>query len=194
MSLKERTAKGVMWNGIDSVALNIIRFGTAIVLSRILDPDHFGLIALLAIFIALSETLMSGGFVTALVRKDKVNNIDYSTVFIFNIVFSFLLYASIFFGSPYIASYFEEPELNIIAKLVGLVILFHSFSIVQQITLRRSLNFKSLSIANISSTVLSSFTAIVMAVNGFGVWSLVVQNISKAFFFSVFLWFAGTWK
>lgn len=191
MGLKKKATSGLFWSGIDVVGLNIIRIFITIILARILEPTDFGLIAVLNIFIALSETIMQGGFTTALIRKLNITKEDYSTVFVINFVLSLLIYAIIFVLSPTIANFFDEQSLNDIAKIVGLVVIFHSVGIVQNISLKRNLKFKALAIVNILSTILSGGTGILMAFLGYGVWSLVAQITLKALLSSILLWIFG---
>jgi len=194
MSVKEKTISGLLWSSVDNVGLNVVRMIITVILARLLEPADFGLIALLTIFISISESMVQGGFTSAMIRKTDVRDDDYSTVFIFNLAVSVLLYAILYATSPLIASFFGQPELNPITKVVALVIIFHSFGIVQNITLRKEINFKSIAIVNLGSTILSGGAGVLMALNGYGVWSLVTQMTSKAFLTSLFLWIFGKWK
>lgn len=194
MSLKNKTILGLFWTSIDSVGLNIVRLIITIILARLLEPSDFGLIASIAIFIAISETMVHGGFVQALIRKVEVFDTDYSTVFVFNIVLATLFYFLIYFLSPFIAAFFDQPILVPVTKVIALVIIFHAGGIVQNISLRRALNFKTLAIINISSTLLSGGLGIAMAYQGLGVWSLVAQTTLKAFLSTLLLWLQGNWK
>jgi O-antigen/teichoic acid export membrane protein len=194
LGLKQKTLSGLAWSGVDTVGLNLIRVAITIVLARLLQPSDFGLIALLNIFIAISDTLVQGGFSTALIRKVNVSKEEYSTVFIVNLLIGLLLYAAVYAIAPYIALYFNEPLLKPIARVLMLVVIFHSFGIVQNITLKRAINFKRLAIVNISSTILSGGAGIAMAYLGYGVWSLVAQVVFKALLTSLLLWVFGEWR
>ncbi len=193
-SLKDKAVNGLLWSSLDAVGLNITRIVITIVIARLLPPADFGLIALINIFIALSATLVNGGFTTSLIRKTNVTIKDYSTVFTLNLLISLFLYVVLFFISPIISNFFDEPELNLITKVVSLVIVFNSFGIVQNISFRRALNFKVLAIVNIVSTIISGCTGIFMAYVGLGVWSLVAQITLKAFISSLLLWTVGNLK
>lgn len=172
----------------------MVRVVITIFLARILEPSDFGLIAILNIFIALSDSIIHGGFTTSLIRKPEVTRDDFSTVFIFNIVVSALLYVLIFFLAPHISTFFNEPQLLNLSKFIALAIVFHSFGIIQNVILRRRIDFKKLAIVNIVSTISSGVLGIVMALKGYGVWSLAIQIVSKAVFSSLFLWIIGNWK
>lgn len=194
MSLKKKTVKGLIWSTIDAVGLNVFRILITIVLARLLDPADFGLIAVLNIFIALSEAITKGGFTTALIRRLEVSDKDYSTVFTFNFVLSLLIYFIIYLISPLIADFFNEPSLRSIAKVVALVIVFHAFGLIQNIALRRALNFRALAFVNIVSTVLSGGIGITMAYTGYGVWSLVAQITLKALISTALMWIISKMK
>jgi teichuronic acid exporter len=194
VGLKQKTIKGLLWSAIEAIALNTIRLTITIVLARLLSPTDFGLIATLSIFIGLSETLVSGGFASALIQKLNITNEDYSTVFITNLGISITIYLLLFIFSPSIAGFFNEPSLESITRVVALVIIFNSIGIVQRISLRRDLNFKVLAIVNTFSTIVSGAIGVLMAYYGFGVWSLVAQLTLKAFITSTAFWVVGNLK
>lgn len=110
-SLKKKTINGTLWSGIDNITSYAIRFVIGIVLARILSPDDYGLLGIIAIFTALCDTVVNGGFQTALIRKKDATDDDYNTVFISNLCVSLLLYALIFFSAPWIARFFGREEL-----------------------------------------------------------------------------------
>lgn len=184
----------MFWSGIDNVGLTIVKIIISIILARLLSPADFGLMAMISIFIAVAESLVQGGFGSALIRKAYITQIDYSTTFIFNLITSFSLYALLFFSSPLIASFFNQPNLDILTKVVAFVFVIHSFGYIQQVILRKSLAFKKLAIINVFSSVTGGFAGIGMALAGFGVWSLVAQLLTKACTASLMFWRLGSWK
>ncbi|MCF6296420.1 MAG: lipopolysaccharide biosynthesis protein [Flavobacteriaceae bacterium] len=194
MNLKKKTAKGLIWSSINSIGLQFISFIFAVILARLLDPSDFGLIALLTLFISVSETMAQGGFIQALIQKAEVTNEDYSTVFLFNLLISFVFYGIIFFSSPFIAVFFEQPSLDIITKVISLVIIFNSLGIIQDVALKRALNFKTLTLINLVSMIISSLIAVILAYIGFGVWSLVIKTILYSFFVTILLWLSSRLK
>lgn len=194
MSLKVKTEKGLIWSTVDTFGMNFFRIIITILLARLLQPNHFGLIAMLSVFVSLSDSIVYGGFSSALIRKKNIEDKDYSTVFIFNFLVSIALYVLIYAGAPYIASFFGEPILKALARVVALVIVFHSFGLVQTAILKRNIDFKSLALINILSTLFSGLTGILMAYQGFGVWSLAGQMVSKALLTSILLWVFGKWS
>lgn len=174
------------------------RFGTLgfalisnIILARLLTPSDFGCIGMLMVFVALANTFIDGGLGTALIQKKTPTIIDYSTVFTFNIVLSILLYTLLFVSSPYIADFYHTPILSKILKVQGVILIINGFRIVQYNILIKRLHFKILAIYEVSATILGCFTGIIMAYLGYGVWSIVFNNIIYSLLFTVLLYLRG---
>ena len=187
-NLKNKVVSGIAWSSIDSIGLNIFRFVFSIFLARLLDPEAFGLIAMISIFISISDTIVDGGFTQALIRKVHVNNKDYLSVFLGNLLFASIIYVIIFFVAPYYANYFEQPLLKKLTRAIAFVVIIRSFGIVQFIYFKRALDYKNIAKINITSTILGGIIGIIMAYTGFGVWSLVFQVLSKSFITTILLW------
>lgn len=194
MSLRQKTLSGLAWSGVDSLSSNFLRFVIMIFLARLLNPEDFGLIAVLGIFISLSDTIINGGLGSSLIRQKSVSEQDYSTVFIYNLCLSLLLYVAIFLLSPLIAVFFKKPQLELLSKVISLVFVFHALGIVQLINLKRTINFKKIAQVNIISTLMAGSIAILMAYRGFGVWSLAIQLLLKASISTIMLWIFGVGK
>ena len=109
-SLKQKTVRGVGWSFIDNIASSGITFLVGLVLARLLTPEEYGVMAIIAIFIAISNSIIDSGFSNALIRKIKVERVDYNTVFYFNLLVSIILYIFLFFSAPVISAFFKEPE------------------------------------------------------------------------------------
>lgn len=194
MGLKQKTVSGVIWTSAGTLGNGIISFAVTIILARILLPYHFALIALLNIFLQISNVLINSGFSQAIIRDDNPSQTDLSSVFYFNIILSFIIYLSLFFAAPYISKYFDAPELTLLSRVIFLVILFNSFSIIQNATLNRSLSFAILNKSSLSGSLIAGLIAVIMAFTGFGIWSLVANMVLLPFFRSVFLWFNSKWR
>ena len=194
MSLYNRTAAGVFWNLLEQIGRRGLTAIVTIILARFISPTDFGLIAMLAVFIQIANSLTDSGFMQALIQKQAPEQADFCTVFYANIFLGVVTYLLLFFSAPYIAVFYEEPELEILVRIIGLSIIFNSFRIVQEAELRRRLNFKAFVKASVPGAVISGGVAIVLAVMGFGVWALAVQILISAFVTTVFLWFASGWK
>lgn len=193
MSIKSQAAKGMMWNTIERFSTQGIQFVLTIVIARILSPDDYGLVAMLSIFMAIAQTLVDSGFGNALIQKKDRAEIDYSTTFYFNIVVSAFIYFLLFISAPWIASFYEQPQLVPIARVFGLMLIINSFSIVQQARLTVVLDFKKQAFASLLSVLFGGSVGVWMAYHGFGVWTLVWQGLISAVAHSFFLWLCAGW-
>lgn len=193
MNLKESAIKGILWTTIDQFGSRLITFLIGIVLARILFPEEFGLIALLGIFIAIGQVLINGGLTQSLIRSDNLNQADYSTVFFFNLFVSVIIYILLFFLAPYIALFFEEPELISIVRVITLIFVINSFAAIQTARLTKELDFKTQSMVSIPSVILSGVVGIGLAMHDYGVWSLVYSRITLSFATTVQLWIRSKW-
>ena len=192
-SLKDKTVKGVAWSGIDNVAQMGVTFIVGIVLARLLSPDDFGLIGIIAIFTAVCTVIINGGFGTAIIRKKNATDDDYNTAFIVNLGLSLLLYALIFVGAPYIAQFFGREELVDLTRVSSLAIIIGALALVQQTRLTKRIDFKSQTKITIAASVSSGIVGIVLALMGFGVWALVVQQLLASIIRTILLWIVNKW-
>ncbi len=194
MSLKEKTVSGLVWSFIDTFAGQGIQFIVGIILARILSPREFGLIGMITIFIAVSQSFIDSGFGNALIRKKDCSQDDYSTIFFFNLTTGTILFIILFLSGPAIGNFFKEPELIIIVQVFGLVLVIDSLSLIQRTILTKDINFKLQARISIIASLGSGAISIVMAYRGLGIWSLVAQRLSRQTFNSVFLWVWNGWK
>lgn len=192
-SLKNKTVKGVAWSSIDNVAQYVVTFVVSIVLARLLSPDDYGLIGIVAIFTAICTTLINAGFTTALIRKKEPTEDDYNTVFIINLGVSLILYIVIFLCAPLIAEFFHREELIELTRVSSIGMIVGALAIVQQTRLTKQINFKSQAQITVIASVTSGITGIVMALLGFGVWALVTQGLVSQTLRTVLLWIANKW-
>ena len=178
--LGKKTISGVLWSGIERLLVQGLQFILGIVLARLLLPADYGLIGMLTIFFAISLAIVDSGFSQALIQRKNVTQTDYSTVFYFNLLTSLCIYASLYFSSPYIAAFFEEPRLTLITRVISLSILFNALSIIQIAKLTKALDFKSQTKCSVIAIVVSGIIGIYLAFLGHGVWALVIQMVSKS--------------
>ena len=193
-NLKQKTIGGLFWSFTDNFAKLGVQFVVGIILARILSPREFGLVGMLTIFIAVSRTFVDSGFGRALIRKKDCTNDDYSTVFYFNLLVALLLYAILFLSANAISSFFNEPQLVPLVKVLGLSIVINSIGIIQQTILTQQVNFKVQASVTFISSFGSGIIAIALAILGFGVWSLVALNLSRLVLKSSLLWIWSIWK
>ena len=192
-SLKSTAIKGVVWSAVDKFAIQFGQFIVGIVLARILLPEDFGVIGMLTIFIALSQTFVESGLGTGLIQRQNRTHIDFSTVFVFNLAVSVFFYALLFFSAPYIASFFNQPKLIDLLRVLGLILILNAFAVVQRTKLTIAIDFKSLAKSNVIGMIAGGVCGVTAAISGYGVWALVIQMLVGTFSTSLSLWFLGNW-
>ena len=193
-SLKEKTVKGVVWSSIDRFSSQGVQFVFGILIARLLLPSDYGVVAMLNIFMAVSQAFIDSGFGLALIRKIDRTEIDFSTVFYFNIVVALIAYSVLFVVSPYIAAFYDIPLLEDITKVVALNLVFFSFSSIQNTKLSIDIDFRSRAQISIIVTVVTGCLGLWMAYSGYGVWALVVQTLCNSFLRTVLLWIYVRWR
>ena len=192
-SLKQKTVKGVAWSGIDNVTQYAVQFVVGIILARLLSPDDYGLLGIVAIFTAVCGTLIDSGFSMALIRKKDASNDDYNTMFIVNMVMSVLLYTILFVCAPLIADFFNREELVNLTRVTTLSMIIGALSIVQNTRLTKRIDFKSQTKITFTASIISGIVGISMAFLGFGVWALVVQQLVSSTLRAVLLCMVNKW-
>ena len=192
-NLKAKTAKGVGWGFADNILGLGITAVANIILARILSPADFGIIGMTAIFMTLSTSLVDSGFTGALTRKKDTVKADFDTVFYFNLAVSCLLYAVLFFCSPFIARFFKEPILVPVIRILGISLVINAFGIVQKIILVRRIDFRTQAWISLVSSFAAAVAAVAMAFYGFGVWSLVVLQVGKLAVNTILPWSVSRW-
>lgn len=193
-TLKEKTAKGLGWGFVDNFVGAGVTAVVSILLARILSPEEFGLIGMIAIFISLGASLMDSGFSGALIRKKGASDKDFSTVFYTNLLLSIVIYALLFALAPSIAGFLDNEILSDLIRVLGLSVIIISFTQVQKVIFIRKIDFKTQAIISLSASLVSGVVSIWMALKGFGVWSLVVQQLSKQAVVSLLMWVFSSWK
>lgn len=192
-SLKDKTVKGVIWSAVDRFSAQGIQFVFSILIARLLVPEDYGVVAMLGIFMAVSQTFIDSGFGTALIRKIDRTEEDFSTVFYFNIVVATLFYFALFFAAPAIANFYNTPLLESITKVVALNLIINSLSGIHNAKLSIAIDFKSRAKISIVSTLLTGAVGLWMAYAGYGVWALVIQNLFSSAIRTVLLWVIVKW-
>ena len=193
-SLKQKTISGLSWSFAGTFAGQAIGFVIGIILARLLSPREYGLIGMVTIFTILTQPFIDSGFSQALIRKKECTETEFSTVFYFNVLSGIFFYIVIFFSAPYISLFFNEPQLTNLTRVIGLIIIINSTSIIQTTTLTKDLNFKLQTKIGFVSSVSSGVLGIILAFNGFGVWALVVRSIAESAVKSIMLWLMNRWR
>lgn len=193
-SLRHKTIRGVGWSFVDNIASSGITFLVGLVLARLLTPAEYGLMAMIAIFIAISNSIIDSGFSNALIRKIHVERVDYNTVFYFNLIISILVYAILYIASPVISAFFKEPVLVEVTRVIGWVLIINALAIIPRTQFVRNVDFKTQTKVSLISSISSGIIGIGMALGGMGVWSLVGQQLSRQFLNTLFLWIYSKWR
>lgn len=193
-NLKQKTVKGVVWSTIERFSVQGVQFIIMIVMARLLTPHDYGLIGMLTIFLAVAQSLIDSGFSQALIRKQNRTEVDNSTVFYFNLVVSGVLYVVLFLAAPFVADFYNTPELCPVMRVVCLGIIFNSLAVVQRALLTIRIDFKTQAKASLASAVLSGIVGIAMAYAGYGVWSLVTQQLLNLGCNTFLLWMLSKWR
>lgn len=194
ISLHQKTISGIIWNFFEQLSRRGIQIATTLILAWFLVPADFGLMAIIAVFFAIATSLMDSGFSQALIRKKEVHQIDFSTAFYTNLVFGILVYSFLFIAAPWIAGFYNEFRLELLVRVVGLVVIINAFQMVQIANLSRKLNFKIQFWVTLPAAVLSGIVAILMAVLGFGIWSLVAQMLVSSLVATFLYWIFNNWR
>ena len=191
--LKTKTVNGVIWSSIDRFSTQGIQFVFSILIARLLLPSDYGVVAMLGIFMAVSNCFIDSGFGTALIRKIDRTEVDFSTVFYFNIVVSCFFYGLLWIGAPYIASFYEIPLLIDVTRVQGLTLIIGALSGIQSAKLSIDIDFKSRAKISVVTTILTGAIGLWMAYSGYGVWALVAQVVLGSMLRTILLWCVVRW-
>lgn len=194
MSLRKRATSGLVWTFAQQFGNQLIGFFVTVILARILLPAEFGLIGMIAVFVAIGNTLLDAGLTQSLIRNREVDQEDYSTVFYFNIIASVIFYGVIFFSAPLISDFYEQPILTDIIRIYSITFVISAFGAVQLAKLTKEMDFKTQTLIAIPSTVIGGFFGVYLAYKGYGVWSLVWSNIITIAGSTIQLWLYSKWK
>ena len=192
-SLKNKTVKGVVWSSVERFSFQGVQFLVMLVIARMLDPKDFGLVGMLAIFLAVAQSLIDSGFSQALIRKQNRTEVDNSTVFYFNIVISAVLYLILYAIAPCVSDFYNEPQLCSLMRVLCLIVIINSFAVVQRAIYTASINFKTQAKASFIAALTSGLVGVWMAYNGYGVWTLVWQQLLNAGINTLLLWIYSNW-
>ncbi|PSW19493.1 flippase [Photobacterium sanctipauli] len=186
--LAKKAVKGLKWSAVERFLTQIIQLLIMIVLARLLGPKSYGLIGMLTIFIAISNVFVDSGFSAALIRKKNADNLDYSTVYVFNILVSVIIYLILFLLADKISLFYNEPELSLLIKIIALPIVVNSLSLIHKTKTIVEMNFKLQAKISFFSALFSGLIAILLATNGFGTLSLALQVLTQSILNTTFFY------
>lgn len=180
MNDKKKIKNGFIWSAIDSLGTQAMSLVISLTLANILGPNVFGLVAMLSMFMAIANVFINSGFSSALIRKTDRNEADFATTFYFSLIVSIVCYFLLFICAPYIALFYQQPELTLLTRLIALSLIIYTFSAIPTVKLTVNLNFKTQAKCKLVALVISGTVAIVLAYFDYGVWAIVAQQLTLA--------------
>lgn len=190
----KKVVNNFLWRFLERVGVQGVSFVVSVVLARLLDPSVYGSIALVTVFTTILQVFVDSGLGTALIQKKDSDDIDFSTVFFFNLAMCIFLYAGMFFAAPLISKFYDMPTLTSIIRALSLTLVISGVKGIQQSYVSKHLQFKKFFFSTLGSTLLSAFVGIYMAYKGYGVWALVGQTLSSNIFSTLILWITVKWR
>lgn len=191
---REKVISSLFWKFAERIGAQGVNFIVSLVLARLLAPKDYGLIALITIFISISNVFVQSGFGTALIQKKDADDLDFSSVFYFNIVMSWILYCIMFIAAPHIANFYSEPELKLVIRVLSISLIIAGINSVQQAYVSKTMQFKKFFFSTVFGTLGSAMIGIYLAYRGAGVWALVVQQLFNAIVSTIVIWFSVKWR
>ena len=191
---RNRILSNFVWRFFERTGAQLVSFVVSIVLARCLEPSVYGTIALVTVFTAILQVFVDSGFGNALIQKKDADEVDFSTVFFFNVTVCTILYLVMFVASPFIADFYGDAELVPVIRVLSLTLVISGVKNVQQAYVSRTMQFKRFFFATLGGTIGAAVIGIAMAYNGFGVWALVAQQIFNATVDTVILWITVKWR
>ena len=193
-NLNKKVTSNLFWRLFERFGAQGVTFVVSIILARILDPTVYGLVALVTMFTTILQVFVDSGFGTALIQKKDADDLDFSSVFYFNITFSVLLYAVMFFVAPLISLFFNQEELTLLIRVLSLSLIISGVKNVQQAYVSRNMMFKRFFFATLAGTICAAVIGIALAYLGFGVWALVAQYLINLAVDTLVLWVVVKWR
>ena len=189
-----KTFNGLFWSFTDNFLQQIVNFIVGIILARILPPEEFGILGIISVFIAVSNTFINSGLSDALINKKEASDNDYNTVFWANVILGVIIYLLLFATAPYISLFFKQESLTSLIRVTAISIIFVSFSSIQRTLLTKEINFKTITIVSTISVIVSGIFALYMATHGYGILSLVARMVMGQFITLLLFWLFNNWR
>lgn len=193
-SIKKKTIQAFSWDFIGRFFSQSSTFIVSIFLARLLEPKDFGLVAMAMAFIHISGVFIDVGFSAALIQNKKNTHLTYNTIFIFNILAGAVLTLATYFAAPLIGQFYQSEEVTVLVQWLSLFFIFNSFNRVQNAILSRELNFKALTLRLFIASTIGGIAGVTAAYLNYGVYSLVIQILTTAFFSTILLWTTSSWR
>lgn len=192
--LKKKIASGVLWKTLEEAAAKAVGLIVSVVLARLLMPEDYAAVAMISVLLAITDVFINSGLPSALIQKKDADDVDFSSVFYVNLLFSICVYGLLFFTAPLVAKFYDMPILTSVMRVMSLKVLLSAVNSVQQADVARKMIFKKFFYATIIGTVISAFVGIFLAYSGYGVWALVVQQLTNQTIDTLILWITVKWR
>ena len=189
-----KTVINLFWRFLERCGAQVVALVVSWILARVLGPEEYGTIAMVTVFTTIMQVFVDSGLGNALIQKKDADNLDFSTVFYFNVVVCVLMYSIMFFAAPLISDFYENPELTPIVRVQSLMLIISGVRNVQQAYVSRHMLFKRFFLVTLGGTLGAAVVGIVMAYLGFGVWSLVAQYLFNLAASTALLWITVKWR
>lgn len=193
-STKNNIISSLFWKFAERIGAQGVNLIVSIVLARILAPEDYGIVALVTIFITISNVFIENGFSTALIQKKDADDLDFSSVFYCNMLISIILYIIIFFLSPFVARFYDNMQLIPVLRILAISVLVSGVKSIQNAFVSRKMIFKKFFICTSVGTIASAIIGIWMAYKGYGVWALVAQQLTNTIIGTIMLWITVKWR
>lgn len=193
-NLKTSVLSSLFWKSLERGGVSGVQFIVQIILARLLLPEDYGIIALIVVFITISQTFVQSGLGTALIQKKKVTDADYSSVFYLTLGVALVFYCILFLAAPFIAAFYSQPLITSVLRVLGLTLFFGAINSIQNAVIARNFQFRKLFISSLGASLLSGLIGIAMAYAGYGVWALVGQQLASIIALCIIMWFTVQWR
>lgn len=194
MSLKQQSVIGALWTFVDIIFNKGIYFAATIILARIMGPTEFGLLGMILLFVAIGNSLIDSGMSTSLLRMNQLTESDYSTVFITNLGMSVAVYLVLYFASPFVAVFYDQPILTDVIRVYCLGFIVNAFRSIHNVKLIKDMDFRKITILNVPGNIISFIVALIMGLQGYGIWSVVALFIVNQLIATICFWVFYKWK
>ncbi len=184
----------MIWRWLERTGAQGVSFVVSIVLAQLLGPEVYGTVALITVFTAILQVFVDSGMGTALIQKKDADDLDFSSLFYFNVAMCLVLYAAVFFAAPLIAKFYDRPELTPLVRVLGLTLVISGVKNIQQAYVSRHMMFRKFFFATLGGTIGAAVLGIYMAHRGFGAWALVAQHLFNALVDTIILWITVKWR
>lgn len=191
---KKNISSNIMWRFMEKFSAKFVTFFVSIILARLLEPSAYGTVALITVFTTILEVFVDSGLGNALIQKKDADDLDFSSVFFFNIAMCTVLYLLMFFAAPLIAEFYDIPELVPIVRVQSITILISGVKNIQYAYVSREMIFRKFFFATLFGTIVSAIVGLAMAAAGFGVWALVAQPLVNYTIDTIVLWITVQWR